>query len=105
MEGEEIGRSYAHEHGVEVLTLRHVFTPSPRQLVELWRAGGKQQGRYIHYSYVEATDQARALGWQSRPNITAMRRSSSLPTIRAPLSRYLASFPVFVPRLATRLPN
>jgi len=58
--GEDIAQSFTAKHGMETLALRHVYTITQAMGFDLWRTGGKQHGRWIHYAYLDIRDAAEA---------------------------------------------
>jgi nucleoside-diphosphate-sugar epimerase len=58
--GEAIAGKFSERHGLETIALRHVWTIVPQEWIELWKHGGKRQGRWIHYAYLDVRDAAAA---------------------------------------------
>lgn len=58
--GEDISRAFAERYGLETIALRHVWTVTPLGAARMWRDGGKRQGAWIHYAYLDVRDAADA---------------------------------------------
>ncbi len=58
--GEAIAGRFSERHGLETIALRHVWTITPPDWVQLWQHGGKRHGRWIHYAYLDVRDAAAA---------------------------------------------
>jgi nucleoside-diphosphate-sugar epimerase len=58
--GEAIAGFFSKQHGLETIALRHVWTITPPEWIELWKHGGKRHGRWIHYAYLDVRDAAAA---------------------------------------------
>ncbi len=75
IEGEAIAASFHGREGLEVVSLRPVFTATPATLELIWGTKGKRAPGYSHLAYVDARDQAvaarRALEFDTTSYVTA----------------------------------
>ena len=60
IEGEAIAESFHGRDGLEVVTLRPVYTALPAMLAMLGRSRGLKDPKYSHLAYVDVRDQATA---------------------------------------------